>query len=184
MFSPPFQSGNITLKDGTILEGGTSVITNYRFKFKDAKTGKKRFIKNDDVVSVTKRFEDGGFANYETINCGGTPKLVRIVERGEISVFQYQVQRQRTSYVNNGGTNQFVPYSYIETVWFIMKKDEPCNLFQLKGLFSDKLNMEYKEFAQKIFADTPELIAKIGSEGYKYNDFIRNIREYNQIKNK
>lgn len=140
LFNPKYNPGTVTLKDGTILEGSTFIITNYNFKFKDAKTGKKRKIKNEDVQSLTKKFDDGGVSKYETMNCGGRNILVRIIVDGEISVYQYQVKRTKTRYVSNGSNNQFVPYDYIETFWFVKKNDEDCNLFQLKGLFSDKLN--------------------------------------------
>ncbi len=164
----------IYLKDGRTIEGKTSIITDYLFAIKDAKTGKVKYLKNEDVKSLIQTYKEGK-GKFENLYCGGESILVQIIETGEINVYRFQKRKTHSS--TRGST-----YSTIDTIWYIMKNNEPCIKLPIKGLFKDKLNNEFYEFAQKYYLDAPELLNKIGSDGYKYDDLLKTIREYNKIK--
>jgi hypothetical protein len=177
---PKFEPSVITFRDGTVRQGGTDIINNYRFRFKDDKTGKHKWLKNEDVSSIEKTTLKGKKLNYKTITYKKNDMLVKHLVSGEFNLYEF-LKISYTAVSTNNGTNAVKSYNFIK---FFSIKDQALEIYEIKGTFSDKLNLVFKQFTQKHLTDAPELINKIGTVGYEYKDYIKVFEEYNQIKQK
>lgn len=183
-----YYSTEITLKNGTMLKGSTSPIANKSFSFKDAKTSKKSTIQNKDVQSIAKNLPDGTreYAQFDIETNKKHEKhetvLGAYVVKGDLSLISYEATEhtRQVQTVNNRQT--FVNETILAKHFYLKWKNAPgkeVNMGKRKAQEED-----FMDTALEFFADAPELMKKIGSEGYEAKDIKKIVEEYNAIKSK
>ncbi|RYU95237.1 hypothetical protein [Emticicia agri] len=183
-----YYSTEITLKNGTVLKGSTSPIANESFTFKDAKTSKKSTIQNKEVQSIIKNLPEGT-REYAQIEVETNKKrektetvLGAYVVKGILNLISYEATEhtRQVQTVNNRQT--FVNETILAKHYYLKWDNAPgkeVNMGKRKGQEED-----FMDTALEFFADAPELMKKIGSEGYQAKDIKKIVEEYNAIKSK
>lgn len=183
-----YYSTEITLKNGTVLKGSTSPIANESFTFKDAKTSKKSTIQNKEVQSIVKNLPEGT-REYAQIEVETNKKrektetvLGAYVVKGLLNLISYEATEhtRQVQTINNRQT--FVNETILAKHYYLKWANAPgkeVNMGKRKGQEED-----FMDTALEFFADAPELMKKIGSEGYQAKDIKKIVEEYNAIKSK
>lgn len=183
-----YYSTEITLKNGTVLKGSTSPIANDNFSFKDAKTSKKSTIQNKDVQSIIKNLPDGTreYTQFEIETNKKREKhetvLGAYVVKGPLSLISYEATEhtRQVQTINNRQT--FVNETILAKHFYLKWTNAPgkeVNMGKRKAQEED-----FMDTALEFFADAPELMKKIGSQGYEAKDIKKIVEEYNAIKSK
>ncbi|GAB3503740.1 hypothetical protein [Emticicia fontis] len=183
-----YYSTEITLKNGSVLKGSTSPIANDSFTFKDATTSKKSTIQNKDVQSITKTLPEGTreYAQFEVENDKKREKngtiLGAYVVKGDLSLISYEATEhtRKAETVNNRQT--FVNETILAKHYYLKWGNAPgkeVNMGTRKAQEND-----FMDTALEFFADAPELMKKIGKDGYEAKDIKKIVEEYNAIKSK
>jgi hypothetical protein len=183
-----YYSTEITLKNGTVLKGSTSPIANDNFTFKDAKTSKKSTIQNKDVQSIIKNLPEGTreYAQFEIETSKNREKTETVLGaylvKGELSLISYEATEytRKVQTVNNRQT--FVNETILARNFYLKWENAPgkkVNMGTRKAQEED-----FMDTALEFFADAPELMKKIGSEGYEAKDIKKIVEEYNALKHK
>ncbi len=183
-----YYSTEITLKNGTILKGSTSPIANDNFSFKDAITSKKSTIQNKDVQSIIKNLPDGTreYAQFEIETNKKHEKKETIlgayVVKGELSLISYESTEHTRTTQNINNRQTFVNETILARHYYLKWSNAPgkeVNMGTRKAQEED-----FMDTALEFFADAPELMKKIGSEGYQAKNIKKIVEEYNAIKSK
>jgi hypothetical protein len=183
-----YYSTEITLKNGTVLNGSTSPIANDNFSFKDAKTSKKSTIQNKDVASIMKTTPDGTkeYAQFEVETSKKREKqetvLGAYVVKGELSLISYEATEHTRQVQNINNRQTFVNETILAKHFYLKRGNAPAvevNMGKRKAQEDD-----FMDTALEFFADAPELMKKMGREGYEAKDIRKIVEEYNAIKSK
>jgi hypothetical protein len=183
-----YYSTEITLKNGTVLTGSTSPIANDNFTFKDGKTSRKLTIQNKDVQSIIKNLPEGKreYARFDIESGKKREKnetiLGAYLVKGDLSLISYEATEytRKAQTVNNRQT--FVNETILAKHYYLKWNNAPAkevNMGTRKAQEED-----FMDTAMEFFADAPELMKKIGSEGYQAKDIKKIVEEYNAIKSK
>lgn len=183
-----YYSTEITLKNGTVLKGSTSPIANDNFSFKDATTSKKSTIQNKDVQSISKNLPDGTreYAQFEIETskkkAAKETVLGAYVVKGELSLISYEATEftREAQTVNNRQT--FVNETILARHYYLKWSNAPGKEVNMGSRKTQE--EDFMDTALEFFADAPELMKKIGSEGYQAKNIRKIVEEYNAIKSK
>lgn len=183
-----YYSTEITMKNGTVLKGSTSPIANESFTFKDAQTSKKSTILNKDVQSITKNLPEGSreYAQFEIETSKKREKAEKVlgayVVKGDLSLISYEDTEytRQAKTVNNRQT--FVNETILAKHYYLKWANAPGKEVNM-GMRKAQEN-DFMDTALEFFADAPELMKKIGTEGYEAKDIKKIVEEYNAIKSK
>lgn len=183
-----YYSTEITLKNGTVLKGSTSPIANDNFTFKDAKTSKKLTIQNKDVQSIIKNLPDGTkeYAQFdiETSKKHEKPETIlgAYVVKGHLNLIAYEATEytRKVQTVNNRQT--FVNETILAKHFYLKWENAPGKEVNMGTRKAQEEN--FMDTALEFFADAPELMKKIGSDGYEAKDIKKIVEEYNAIKSR
>lgn len=183
-----YYSTEITLKNGTVLKGSTSPIANDNFSFKDAKTSKKSTIQNKEVQSIMKTLPDGTkeYAQFEVETGKKREKQETIlgayVVKGVLSLISYEATEYTRQVQNVNNRQTFVNETILAKHFYLKWANTPgreVNMGKRKAQEDD-----FMDTALAFFADAPELMKKIGNEGYEAKDIKKIVEEYNAIKSR
>jgi len=171
-----------------VLTGSTSPIANDNFTFKDAKTSKKLTIQNKDVQSISKNLPDGAreYAQFEIeTNKKKAAKetvLGAYIVKGELSLISYEATEytREAKTVNNRQT--FVNETILTKHYYLKWSNAPGKEVNMGSRKTQE--EDFMDTALEFFADVPELMKKIGSEGYQAKNIKKIVEEYNAIKGK
>ena len=189
-FKPVYLTSEITLKDGTILQGTTANITNSSFKFKDKKTSKITTIANNNVASIVKHFPDY-MVDYQQVEVKTKKKnkplktiLAAYEVKGPVSLIHYQVYNKSVGAANSGGKMNYSSSDYITDFYYLQKPNEPGVLVEINTKIGVSAKEAFTAFAENFFGDMPALMDKIGDDGYEVKDIKKIVKEYNELKGK
>lgn len=183
-----YYSTEIILKNGTVLKGSTSPIANDNFSFKDALTSKKSTIQNKDVQSISKNLPDGTreYAQFEIETSKKHEKKETIlgayVVKGELSLISYEATEHTRTTQNVNNRQTFVNETILAKHYYLKWRNvsgKEVNMGSRKAQEED-----FMDTALEFFADAPELMKKIGGEGYQAKNIKKIVEEYNAIKSK
>ena len=183
-----YYSTEITLKNGTVLKGSTSPITDDSFSFKDAQTSKKSTIQSNDVLSITKQAPEGTkeYAQFEIENKKKRDKpetvLAAYEVKGEVSLIAYESKQhvRKAKDINNRMT--FVEETALVKRLYVKRANEAGVEVPISKRKTQE--EEFTDLALNYFADAPVLMKKIGSTGYEATDIKKIVEEYNRLKAK
>lgn len=183
-----YYSTEITLKNGTVLKGSTSPIANDNFSFKDATTSKKSTIQNKDVQSISKNLPDGTreYAQFEIETSKKHEKKETIlgayVVKGELSLISYEATEHTRTTQNVNNRQTFVNETILARHYYLKWSNAPGKEVNMGSRKTQE--EDFMDTALEFFADAPELMKKIGSEGYQAKNIKKIVEEYNAIKSK
>lgn len=181
-----YYSTEITLKNGTVLKGSTSPITDDSFTFKDAQTSKKSTIISKDVLSITKQTPEGvkEYAQFEIENKKKRNKTETVLAayevKGEVNLIAYESKQhvRKAKDINNRMT--FVEETALLKRQYVKRQNEAG--VEVPIAKHKTQEEEFTDLALNYFADAPVLMKKIGTPGYEATDIKKIVEEYNRLK--
>jgi hypothetical protein len=151
---PAFQPGVIITKEDDTLAGLVKYASSVPL---DKVTYRSNLISSDSVFSVSDiKSVITQFEYFANIPFEGKERMMRWLAVGKINLYGF------AKYYSAGSSE----------ITYVLKKTEDQFIYINKN--------DFKVMMKHVFFDTPDMLNKIRKRGYRFNDMIEIIREYNK----
>lgn len=162
-----FQPGVIITKDGDTLSG----LVKYAYPAPSDKVFyKANLLLRDSIFSVLKiKSIITQFVYLANIPFEGKEKMMPWLAVGKINLYVQAKYYDNSFFIFNN--NLSFNMEGLSEITYVLEKNNQFNYIN---------NRNFKVMMRHIFFDTPDMLEKIGRKGYRFDDMIRIIRDYNK----
>ncbi len=181
---PSYYPVKILFKDGKVITGLAAMPDpgDRQVIYKKGEKDEKEKIESEVIKTIsfyiekdTVEMEQIHIISLLTKKAGKTPYWVSVWERGYCTLF-YGV-KEGGSFTTHGNIISS------DRIWYCQRiGEEAATVISLIGGINK--NTAFKSYAPKYFSDYPELVEKINSKAYTYENVMDVVKEYNKWKNK